>query len=231
MQGLFITGTDTGVGKTWVTCALIKAGLEAGGRMGAYKPACSGAETNRQGQLFWSDVEALRFALGGTVSRERIGPQCFRAPLAPPAAAEAEGQHVDWDRILSGAAAWQAECDMLLVEGAGGWHCPLTDKLTFADLAQALGFPVLVVAANRLGVINHTLLTLEAIRNRGLSVAGVVLCHVSPDGDQASSSHRDLLLRYADLPWLGETRYGEQTIHTRRGRLAGLDWMTPTSGG
>lgn len=225
MQGLFITGTDTAVGKTWTACALIRAGLRFGLRMGAYKPACSGAEIGADGRPRWEDLEALAGALGSN-NQESIGPQRFLAPLAPPLAAAAEGKSIDRQQLFTGAAAWTDRCDVLIVEGAGGFLCPLTEDLTFADLALQLGVPVLVVAANRLGVINHTLLTLEAIARRGLRLRGVVLCDVQPVPDASADLNAAALQRYAKLPWLGRIRHGESVIQARDAPLTEVDFRS-----
>jgi dethiobiotin synthetase len=188
MQGLFITGTDTGVGKTFVTCGIIRALRERGVRVGAYKPVCSGGEAVADGGFCWPDVEALSDALGPAVPSERICPQRFLAPLAPPAAAECEHRQVDDALLLSGIDAWRLDADLLIIEGVGGLLCPLTDSMTVADFAARLGVPLVVVAALRLGVINHTLLTLEVARSRGLTVAGVLLNETGPDDGSNSSS-------------------------------------------
>jgi dethiobiotin synthetase len=222
---LFVTGTDTGVGKTRTACAILHAARASGLRVGAYKPACSGAERDATRRLCWEDVDALSSASGGEHPSERICPQRFVAPLAPPAAAEAEGRHVDYEITVSGATWWDGQVDLLVVEGAGGWLCPLTESHTMADLAAELGAPVVVVAANRLGTINHTLLTLEAVRQRGLPVAAVVLSDVSPQADASAATNAEWLMRYADIPCLATLAHGDTQIRTRGRNLTGLDWQ------
>lgn len=175
MKKLLITGTDTNVGKTWITCLLLRQLRSRGIRTGAYKPVCSGAEQQRDGSCSWVDVDRLVEALGVTTEHDRVCPQRFQAAVAPNVAARKEHRVVDDDRLRSGVAAWQERCDYLVIEGAGGLMCPLSDKSTVLDFAEALSVPILIVAANRLGVINHTLLTVAAAQNRDLVIAGIVL--------------------------------------------------------
>jgi dethiobiotin synthetase len=175
IPGLFITGTDTGVGKTYVT-AMIAARLhEEGVKVGTYKPACSGSMLGEDGRPLWEDIEALRRATGDEHDRQRISPQRFSAPLAPPVAASLEGRIVDAGLLRTGAYWWEDHCEFLLIEGVGGWLCPLTDSETVADLAVDLRVPLLIVARASLGTINHALLTVEAARHRRVPIAGIVL--------------------------------------------------------
>lgn len=189
MKTIVVTGTDTGVGKTWVSCLLVRSMLAAGIRAGVYKPVCSGAETGDDGLMCWSDVERLCEALltGGSSDhgidslRERICPQRFIAPVAPSVAARMQGQSVDDALLAEGALAWQSFADILIVEGAGGIFCPLSDTTTVMELSMRLHADVIVVAGNRLGVINHTRLTVDALQIRGLNVRGVVLNDLDAD--------------------------------------------------
>jgi dethiobiotin synthetase len=202
MHGLFITGTDTGVGKTYLTCQIVAACGEAGVRVGAYKPACSGSEVDANGQRYWPDVAALAAALPTKVPWDQICPQCFQVPLAPPSAAAAEERSVDAALLEQGVDRWRNEVDLLVVEGVGGLLCPLTETETVADLAGRLGFPLVIVSALRLGVINHTLLTIEAARQRRLPIAGVFLNETGPDDGSNSSSIAEITAR-GTVPVLG----------------------------
>ena len=193
-RGFFITGTDTGVGKTVFTSAFVRALRDEGCDVAAYKPVCSGAEY-REGEAgalpkpTWSDVELLLAATQAAFPRERLCPQTFLAPLSPPAAAALEGREVDEALLLSGYY-WLAErAEMVLVEGAGGFYSPISTNWLNADLAERIGLPVLIVAPNRLGTINQTLLTIEAIRQRGLTVAGVVLNCLSESVDGSTATN------------------------------------------
>jgi len=187
MQTLFVTGTDTNVGKTYVTCLLLKKLLATGLTVGAYKPVCSGAEKDAAGRYFWSDIEALKSATNQKFSEELICPQKFLAAVAPNVAAELEGKVVSDDLLLSGVSAWMKQVDTLIVEGAGGIFCPLSNHVTVLDLAIQIQAPMIVVAANRLGVISHTRLTVDRIRRSGLDVAAVILNEVRAS-DPADSS-------------------------------------------
>jgi dethiobiotin synthetase len=183
MRGLFVTGTDTGVGKTEVACALVGGARAAGLDVGAMKPAQSGLVPGEA-----SDAERLRQAAGGADPMDLVCPYQFGPPLAPGVAARLAGVEISLPRIVEAARALAARHAALLVEGAGGLLVPLTPAGTYADLAVALGLPVLVVARAGLGTVNHTALTLEALRARGLAVAGVVLNRTVPD-DDASVPH------------------------------------------
>lgn len=194
--GLFVTGTDTDVGKTYVTAKLAERWRGAGRSVGVYKPACSGAEVFH-GEPVWADVEALRSAADlTTADDDLICPQRFLAPLAPPVAAAREGKSVDAARLTGGAAAWDGRCDALLVEGAGGLLCPLSlsddeeveRSLTVADVAADLGFPLLIVARAGLGTVGHTLLTVEVARTYDLTVAGVVLNEIDRREPEAAAN-------------------------------------------
>jgi dethiobiotin synthetase len=195
MHGLLITGTDTGVGKTFAACGIVRALREQGLRVGAYKPACSGGETRADGTLSWPDVDLLASALAADARSKQICPQRFAAPLAPPAAAALEQRRVDERLLTAGVEAWRGAADLLIIEGVGGLLCPLSEHLTVADFAERIGVPLVIVAALRLGVINHTLLTLEVARARGLPVAGVLLNQVGPDDGSNASSIAEITVR------------------------------------
>lgn len=187
MQTIFVTGTDTSVGKTYVSCLLIRKLRQSGLRVGAYKPACSGAEFDTSGSPFWTDIDALQSATGLNVPRDLVCPQRFLAAVAPNIAARQEGTSVCSDLLISGVSEWKHKAEVLVMEGAGGVFCPLSDELTVLDFAIQMKSPVLVVAANRLGVISHTRLTVERLRQSGLNVAGVILNEQqAPDVDDAS---------------------------------------------
>jgi dethiobiotin synthetase len=219
-KGLFITATDTGVGKTYLTCLIARSLRAAGVRVGAYKPVCSGAEYADDGSVSWADVRALTDAIGGEYDAERVCPLRLRAPLAPPVAARMEGLWLDLAAMQAGAAWWQGRVDVLLVEGVGGLLCPLTEDQTIADLAVVLGYPLLVVARAGLGTINHTLLTVEAARNRGLRVAGVILNEAEPLAETLGTDQNAVeIARRANVPVLGSVN------HTGQGDLSADDWM------
>jgi len=170
MRGLFVTGTDTGVGKTEVSAALVAGWRARGLDVGAMKPAQSGVADGEP-----TDADRLREAAGGGDPAALVCPYSLRAPLAPAVAARIEGVKISLAHLVACATELSRRHQALVVEGAGGLLVPLTESHTYADLAVALGMPVLVVARAGLGTVNHAALTCEALRARGLAVAGVVL--------------------------------------------------------
>lgn len=196
-NGLFITGTDTGVGKTRVGVALAQ-GLRARGvDVRVRKPVESGC-IEVDGERMPQDAIALREAAGCGEPLARVCAFRLRAPLSPERAAALEGIALSPDAVVD-ACLRGAQDGFLLVEGAGGVLSPVADGALNVDLASALGLPVLVVAADRLGTINHTLLACEALGRRGLAIAGVVLS--TPDANAASARGMD---NAGDLArWLG----------------------------
>lgn len=216
IPGLFITGVDTGVGKTYVA-SLIARRLRAEGRkVGVYKPAASGC-ARQGGRLVSDDAVALWNAAGRPGEFDRVCPQCFEAPLAPHLAARAEGRRLDADLLRRGLEYWRERSEIILVEGSGGLMSPLGDDEYVADLAEEFGFPLVVVSRNVLGTICQTLQTLITAAvyrggvdgtlplrgkrfsdgqtagatpnhsGRGLFTAGVVLNHLTaPSADDAS---------------------------------------------
>lgn len=169
--GLTVVGTDTEVGKTYVSQLLIRHLVSQGKCVGAYKPVASGSGTGSE----TSDAARLHRAAGLDCAIERVCPQNFLAALAPPLAAAREGKQVDEPLLRTGADWWREQCDLLVVEGAGGALSPIGRSSTVLDLAADLGYPVVLVAAHRLGMMNHVLLSLEAIRRRGLSVIALII--------------------------------------------------------
>ena len=186
MKTLLVTGTDTNVGKTWVTSLLVREFRRCGINTGAYKPVCSGAEKNSEGDAVWADIEALRAACGNEPEIDLVCPQRFHAAVAPNIAARMENRCVDNQLLIDGVARWNSYVDQLIIEGAGGIFCPLSDQLTVMDIAVELKTPTIVVAANRLGVINHTRLTVEALQAKGVDVVAIVLNEIGPPSQEKS---------------------------------------------
>jgi dethiobiotin synthetase len=198
-HGVFVSGTDTGVGKTVISCALIRALLARGRDVGVMKPIETGV--GPEGPL---DAIALREASGASQSVEEVCPQRFALPAAPSVAAKAEGRAVDLALIHQGFDRIAAQCEFVLVEGAGGLLVPIGDHYAMLDLAIELGLPLLVAARARLGTINHTLLTLEVAATRGACVAGVVISHADGALSEADATN---LRALRDI--LGERLLGE----------------------
>ena len=211
----FITGTDTEIGKTYVTCALLRDLRARGLNPMGYKPLACGDR---------SDPRAMRDALGAdaaTLSLDLINPIYLRAATAPYIAAELEQKSlsipelVDAYRRLS-----EQGYSPILVEGAGGWQAPLAPGLTMADLAAALGLPVILVVGNRLGAVNHAILTVQAIRARGLTCHSIVLNHMGEEWDAASVSNRRLIEEFTQVPVQAELIHGQDDIDS--GRVLGF---------
>jgi len=202
-NGLFITGTDTGVGKTFVACGLAALLRGRGYRIGVMKPAESGCP-ERDGKLIPEDAVRLREAAGSAEPIEKICPYRLPEPLAPSLAAERAGVRIDINHLLAVYGELSSSCDLTLVEGAGGLMVPLLPSFTYADLARVMQLPVLVVAANKLGAINHLLLTLEHASCKGLTVLGYILNRVSGERSPAADSNREVLANLTGVPCLGE---------------------------
>ena len=189
----FITGTDTAVGKTYVASLLTRALRRAGFDTVALKPICCGSR---------NDVEALCAASDNELSVETSNPFWFQTPVAPLVAARLENRDLD----LQALAAWferhRNRRRSLLVEGAGGWLVPLTPQATVADLAALFGLPVLLVVANRLGCLNHTFLTVESIRARGLDCRGIVLNTLPGNLSAATETNKRTMEEICDVPIL-----------------------------
>jgi dethiobiotin synthetase len=208
-RSFLVTGTDTGIGKTTVACA-IAAGLGARGlRIGVSKPVETGCEKGVP-----ADAVRLRYFADSREPLDAICPYRFRAPLAPFVAARREGRNVDLDLLEESIDGCRSRHDVTLVEGAGGLLVPLTECETFADLAARCALPLLVVVGNRLGALNHARLTIDWARRSGLEVAGYVVNSLSGGSDEAVESNfeslRELLgPALGELPWLGPLECSE----------------------
>ncbi len=211
MAGILITGTDTGVGKTRVAAMLVRSLRAAGVDAVGFKPICCGGR---------EDAEMLVEASGGAVALNNVNPVWLRPPVAPYTAAMIEGRTVDVALVREKFAELRAAHAAVIVEGAGGWLVPVTRDFSMADLAAEFALPVLIVAANRLGVINHALLTVAAIRASGLRCAGVILNQVEPpaDDDAAVVTNAGVLgellgvLPGGAVALLGEIAFGAQEL-------------------
>lgn len=204
IRGVFVTGTDTGVGKTEVSCAIARALTARGLVVDVYKPAETGCAT-RDGVLVGEDCQRLAAAAGGRQSPAEVASYLFELPAAPLVAAEAEGRTIDRARLREDYEHIAAESDFVLVEGAGGLLVPIDEGLTYAELADNFALPVLLVVGSRLGCINHALLTLEVLHARRIPVAGFVV-NCMTDGDAAAEEarmHERTIARFSDVASLG----------------------------
>lgn len=213
--GLFITGTDTGVGKTVVACALVTELVRRGLSIAVRKPAETGWGPSSEAT---SDAARLHRAAGSTEPLAAICPYRFREPLAPAVAARLEGVSIDMEQLVRLCGERRASSDLLIVEGAGGLLVPLVDRSTYVDLARELGLSVLVVAPNRLGVINHTALTARVAAADGLRVIGFVLNNTcdtqsgadgypAPLADASTPTNRSAIEELTGLTCFGEIPY------------------------
>ena len=197
MPRFFVTGTDTGVGKTWFTARLVRAWRAAGHRAAALKPVSTGDR---------EDARVLREAGGEILSLDEINPTHLSAPLAPFVAAQMEKRTIDFPSENRRIAKLATQWTHLAVEGVGGWRVPLAPDYDVRDWARDLGFPVIVVARAGLGTLNHTRLTVDSIRDAGLTCAGVVLNPgldaPSPDFDLVRRTNLETLRALLLLPVL-----------------------------
>lgn len=172
--GLFVTGTDTEIGKTLVTGAIAHVCARAGHRVGVFKPVASGCIRRREG-LVSTDAEFLAHCSNSPFSLAQITPARYTDPVAPSVAVERTGDGIDWDEISRCYRTITRRSDFTLVEGVGGAMVPLEGDYLVTNLMCDLGLPVLIVAGSQLGTINHTLMTVETCRRHGLTVAGIVI--------------------------------------------------------
>ena len=203
MKNYFITGTDTDCGKTFVTALLVKAARAAGVDAIGAKPFCCGPRT---------DVEILAEASGGAESLDAINPIWLQTPAAPRACELLGEAAADVSKALSVVRDLGQKHQQVFCEGAGGWLVPITKDYTIADFAADLGWPVIVVVRNKLGALNHALLTLESIRARRLAVAGIVLNDVDGMDDEAKRTNRVVLGEFCGCPIFAEIGRGQQKL-------------------
>lgn len=205
-QAIFVTGTDTGVGKTFFTCGLARWLRSYGYNVGVMKPAETGCEL-RDGELFAEDAWRLKQAAECAQPIEKICPYRLPEPLAPSIAAERAGIRIDIDHLLTVVEEIRGAHDITLIEGAGGLMVPLLPSYTFADFARVAKLPVIVVAANKLGAINHLLLSLEHASCNGLTLLGYVLNRISDEVSLAAETNREVLAGLTGVACLGELPY------------------------
>jgi dethiobiotin synthetase len=228
LPGLFVVGTDTGVGKTVVAAGLARAMTREGKRVGVLKPVATGAKL--EGGVWLSeDAEKLIEAVGGGVSHDRVAPLVFEEPLAPPVAARRSGtklrQETVEERVSEALDWWSDRADVMVVEGVGGLLCPLAEETTVADLALALDYPLVVVARRRLGTLNHTLLTVEAAQRRNLRLAGLVINSPEPESFDAAeaSCTEELSRRLPEVAILAEVPHENGRV--AMDELSLLNWF------
>ena len=195
MKGVFITGTDTGVGKTYLTARLTRSLRQQGLPAIALKPVASGDR---------SDATTLSEAMRGALPISKINPVHFAAPLSPYAAATLENRPFPWDLLRSH---WKEMTSShpgpFLVEGVGGWRVPMDSTRTVREWARELGLPVLIVCRATLGTLNHTLLTVDSIRATGLQIPGIIMNFYGATDNEAARTNPGILEEWSKLPVTG----------------------------
>ncbi len=224
-RGLFITGTDTEVGKTYVTSIIARSLIASGYKVGVYKPVASDCIRDNE-NIYSSDALALWESANRPLTLDDVCPQKFEASIAPHLAAKAAGKNVDSELLRTGIGRWAGKCDVVLVEGAGGLLSPVTDSEYFADLAADFGYRLVVVVPNVLGCINQTLQTLIAAQTfrHPLEVAGIILNDVrTTEGDASVATNLEEIRKRTAIPILGQVTYQGQTTASE------VDWYGLTA--
>ncbi|MFK7909171.1 MAG: dethiobiotin synthase [Akkermansiaceae bacterium] len=203
MKGLFVTGTDTDAGKTYVSSLILKAlraeGIDAVG----YKPICCGGR---------EDAYALQSASGGMIDLDEVNPCWMRSASAPYVAGMFENKGLDTADLIVRAHAMAENHELVLCEGAGGWKVPILKDYLMADFAKDLGWPVLLVVGNRLGALNHTALTVESMRASGIEPVGMVFNNLSDELDTAEITNKGIAEEMTGVPVLTDVIHGQEEI-------------------
>ncbi|MDH3315391.1 MAG: dethiobiotin synthase [Gammaproteobacteria bacterium] len=208
-RGVFVTGTDTGVGKTWVSLGLMASLQAQGFSVVGMKPVSAGCERTPEG-LRNEDALLLQRQSSVMQPYERVNPAAFEPPIAPHIAAEEAGARINFARIRRAYDKLAVTADLCVVEGAGGWLVPLSARRSFADLVEHLGLPVMLVVAIRLGCLNHALLTVESIERRNLSLIGWVANLPAPETARAEQNIQALEKRIT-APRIATVKYAPTT--------------------
>jgi dethiobiotin synthetase len=222
-ESIFVTGTDTGVGKTVITSALAWTLMQAGSKVSVMKPVQTG--TNEPGL---TDLEFVETVLGASFNSEDNSPYSFPEPLAPLTASRFAGRKIDIDKIKRAFEKLRSASDTVIVEGAGGLLVPILENYLMSDLALELGIPVLIVARPDLGTLNHTLLTVESARTRGLDVLGVVISNFPPSPCKAESTNPELITRLSGVPIVG-VYPRDSSISVEQGKIGKIREVAPST--
>lgn len=218
MHGLFITATDTGAGKTYVTAGLARLWRREGRPFRVCKPVATGAESE------WSEDTRLLAEASGDADLQAITPYTFAVAAAPSVAARLAGTTLRLEDLAAAVRRRAVEGNAVLVEGVGGLLCPLTERETIADLALELALPLIVVARRSLGTLNHTLLTVETAQRRGLRLAGVVVTATTPVQGAAEETVIEELRSRLDAPLLAVQPYQPNTDGGEPAIVQALNW-------
>lgn len=218
LAGIFITGTDTGVGKTAVSGGLAGALADKGLSVGVMKPVQSGAGL-RNGTFYSPDAEFMIKACGAQDEIELVCPVMLREPLAPSVASEIEGKTIDLDIIRNAYLELERRHDIVIVEGAGGIAVPVKDNFLYSDLIKCLGIPAIIVARAGLGTLNHTFLTVEYAKTCGILVTGVIINDFK--GGTAEETNPGIIEKLTGVPILGIVPH-DDTIDTENGNVGNI---------
>jgi len=203
-MNFFITGTDTGVGKTHLTRLMVES-LRAEGRDAVgFKPVSCGDRNDGQ----------ILAAVSGNLPLEEVNPLHFASPVAPYVAALLENKSIEPAALVESCRKFSEGREIVLVEGAGGWEVPITESYFISDLAKDLGLPVILVAANRLGALNHILLTVAAIKAKGLTCAGIILNQLEDEMDTPMITNKGILAALTDVPVLDHIIHNQDFLST-----------------
>jgi dethiobiotin synthetase len=202
-MSFFITGTDTGVGKTYATRLILQALREEGHDAVAYKPVACGDR----------DDAVILAAASGDLPLDEINPVFLKTAVAPYVAGLLENRTVDPAELIAGFHQLAAKHQIVLVEGAGGWEVPIAADYLISDLAAALKLPVIVVAGNRLGALNHTILTVRAIQAKGLLCAGIIMNQLEDEMDTAMITNKGVIEDLTGVPLLDHLIYGQDFLN------------------
>jgi dethiobiotin synthetase len=213
MKGYFVTGTDTGVGKTWMTTGLVQVLADRGFKVAGLKPLACGGRDTAQGWRH-EDAELLMRHNPVALPYEAVNPCLLREPIAPHIAAARIGLHLSAAALHQACTALEVSLDYWLIEGVGGWQVPLNDEETTADFAQRLDLPVILVVGLRLGCLNHALLTSDSVARYGLRLAGWIANVIDPDMDYLQENIAALEARLP-APRLGTVPHLEEFDATR----------------
>lgn len=232
-RGIFVTGTDTGVGKTLIACGLAAWARHRGLDVGVMKPVATGGRWLRDGshrRRVSDDAIQLAQASASHDAWSLINPICFQEPLAPSTAAQRAHTPLHLETVYRAFRILRARHDLLIVEGVGGLLVPLTQRLTVADVAQRLGLPLVLVARPGLGTLNHTFLSLHVIRELRLSFAGVVINHARPTPRDlmarvAERTNPEVVRRFGRVPVLGSLPFRQRPARVQEDATGLARWI------
>ncbi len=232
-HGLFITGTDTGVGKTVVACAIAAWCHRQGVNVGVMKPIATGGELARvDGASRMVSMDAVNLVRAAQTSDEMglVNPVCFREPLAPWTAAQRARTPIRFTRVLAAFDTLRQRHEFVIVEGIGGLLVPLTARVTVADLAQRFKLPIVLITRPGLGTLNHTLLSLESLHRRHLALRGVIINYTVPASQDpmarlAEQTNGEILTRLMRGAWLGELPFHKLLVRGEGSWDGGADWI------